>query len=352
MHGLYLLLRATGLATVITEGKKAKLVQNPAIYESWQQLNPTEQYLSLLEVWFVRSHPEMLGEERSGPLMMGDRCLQSWPQLTKKANATFADYTAQDRFAYYPAFYNLALMEMFGLIAITPDQPSPGKGWRFKKIAAQPWGKALMTAIGNANEVMAYDWPGTLDSTLPLGDFQLFLQPYFPDWQRCLAVPTVEFRPRRHLFKVTLLNATEKVWRRIAMDGDATLAHLSDLIRESVNFDDDHLDVFTYKTSTGLTREVFHPFADEDLLTDEVKIGDLPLPVGGTMEYLYDFGDRWRFAVVLEAIESEAEPESSQGFQKVKATKTKTTKGKASKSPGKIIESHGVAPEQYSDADR
>ncbi len=347
VHGLYLLLRATGLAIVVTEGSKAKLVQNPAICESWRQLNPTEQYLSLLEVWFMRSHPDILGDDRSGPLMMGDRCLQAWPHLTKKANATVADYNAQDQYAYYPGFYNLALLEMFGLIAITQSQPAPGKGWRFKKIVTQPWGNALMTAIGNANKGAAYNWPGMIDPTLTLGDFQLFLQPYFPDWQRCLAVPTVEFRPGRHVFKVTL----GKIWRRIAIDGEATLANLSDLIRESVDFDDDHLDMFTYKTPTGMTIEAFHPFADRDLLTDEVKIGDLPLSVGGTMEYLYDFGDCWQFKVMLEAVEPEAEPEPAQGLQKVKATKTKKAKHQPPGAPGEIIESHGKAPEQYPDGD-
>ncbi len=346
VHGLYLLLRATGLAEIVAEGKKARLALNPTIYQSWQQLNPTEKYLSLLEVWFLRSHPELLGDERAGPLMMGDRCLQVWPRLTKKTSATFSDYNAQDNYAYFLGFHNLALMELFGLITITPGQPTSGKGWRFKKVRAEPWGKVLMTAIGKANQIVFHDWPGTLDPTLPLGDFQPLLQPYFPEWQRCLAVPTVEFRPGRHIFKVTLGN----IWRRIAMAGNATLADFSDLIRESVDFDDDHLDVFTYKAPTGLTLEAFHPFASNaDLFSDEVKIGHLPLSVGGTMEYMYDFGDRWQFQIVLESIEPESDPEPPAGFQKIK--KTKTAKRKKSKPLGEILEVHGEAPEQYPDGD-
>ncbi|WP_035984237.1 IS1096 element passenger TnpR family protein [Leptolyngbya sp. KIOST-1] len=345
VHGLYLLLRATGLAQVVTEGSKAKLVVNPEIHQSWQQLNPTEQYLSLLEVWFLRSHPEMLGEERSGRMMMGDRCLQAWPFLTKKANATFANYAAQDRLAYYPSFYNLALMEMFGFITITPGQPDPKKGWRFKKIVVQPWGKAVMATFDAATEVVASNWPGILDPALPLGDLQPLLRPYFPEWHRCLALPTVEFRPGRHVFKVSL----GKIWRRIAIAADATLADLSDLIRASVDFDDDHLDMFTYKTPTGLSVKAFHPFSSGDLYTTEVKIGDLPLSVGGTMEYLYDFGDNWQFSVVLEAVEPEPEP--PKGFQNAKVKKTRQTKGKSTKAAGNIIESHGEAPEQYPGAD-
>jgi hypothetical protein len=54
---------------------------------------------------------------------------------------------------------------------------------------------------------------------------------------------------------------------------------------------------------------------------------------------------------VLEAVESEAEPEPSEGFQKIKATKAKKTKRKPPKVLGEIIESYGQAPEQYPDAD-
>lgn len=351
VHGLYLLLRATGLAQVVTQGKTAKLVLNPGTYQLWQQLSPTEKYLSLLEVWFLRSHPEMLGEERSGHMMMGDRCLQAWKWLTEKASVTFSDYDAQDQYKYLVGFHNLALMEMFGFIAITPGQPEAKKGWRFKKITATPWGKALMAAFDGASEALVCNWPGVLDPALPLGDLQPLLAPYFPEWQRCLALPTVEFRPGRHGFKVILLNGPETVWRRIAMDGEATLAHFSDLIRESVDFDDDHLDMFTYKTPTGITVKASHPFSSGDLYTTEVKIGDLPLPIGGAMEYLYDFGDCWRFEVVLETVEAGPEAESSQAVQKVKATKAKTAKRKPPKTLGKILETHGEAPEQYPDAD-
>jgi hypothetical protein len=69
------------------------------------------------------------------------------------------------------------------------------------------------------------------------------------------------------------------------------------------------------------------------------------------MEYLYDFGDSWLFSVVLEAVESEAEPEPPEGFQKIKATKAKKTNHKPPKVLGEIIESHGKAPEQYPDED-
>jgi hypothetical protein len=343
IHGLYLLLRATGITDVVTQGKQSRLVLNPAVYDSWQQLNPAEKYFSLLEVWFIRSHPEMQGEERSGPLMMGDRCLGSWPQLTRKATVSFADYNAQHQLVYYPGLDNIALMEMFGLVAITPGKPEPGKGWRFKKVTAQPWGKALMTLLSNAYQAVQYEWPGTFDPTQPLGDLQPVLQPYFPSWQQSLWVPSVEFRPGRYIFKVSL----GKVWRRIAMAGNATLADFSNLILDAVEFDHDHLDQFTVKTPTGRTLAISHPYASGDRSTDEVRIGDLPLQVGGAMDYLFDFGDCWEFQIVLESIELEAD--SAKEVQKVK--QSKRSRRKKPKALGEILEAHGTAPEQYPEAD-
>ncbi len=355
LNGLYLLLRATGLTTIATQGKQMILVVNPEIYASWQALNPTEQYLSLLEVWFLRCHPEMLGEERSGPLLVGDRCLASWHDIMEKASQSVPDYSAQQKFVYYPGLYNLTLMEMFGLIAITHDNPEPGKGWRFKTIQSQPLGKAIMTLLRYAYNAVDYEWPGMLDPRRPLGDFQSVLQPYFPEWQHCLSVPSTPFRPGRYIFKVSL----GKVWRRIAIPAEATLDTLSGAILDSVDFDHDHLYEFTYKTPLGRTLRVCHPYTDSaDLFATEVLIGTLSLAVGTTMDYLFDFGDCWEFKVELEAIDPVPE-EPTKGFQtatnktsKGKSAKGKPTKGKASqqKTPKlkvEILERHGKAPQQY-----
>lgn len=357
LHGLYLLLRATGLTTIATQGKQMLLVTNPAIYTSWQALTPTEQYLSLLEVWFLRSHPEMLGEERSGPLLVGDRCLSSWQDIMKKASQSVPDDSIQQKFVYYPGLYNLTLMEMFGLIAITHGKPEPGKGWRLKQIQCQPLGQALMTLLRYAYDAVDYEWPGMLDSRRPLGDFQPVLQPYFPEWQHCLAVPSTPFQPGRYIFKVSL----GKVWRRMAIPAGATLDTLSGAILDSVDFDHDHLYEFTYKNPLGRTIRAYHPYTDSaDLFATDVLIGHLPLAVGETMDYLFDFGDCWEFKVTLEAIEPMPE-EPTKGFQRAttkagkgKSAKGKSTKGKASpgqppKIKAEILASHGKAPQQYPD---
>jgi len=47
----------------------------------------------------------------------------------------------------------------------------------------------------------------------------------------------------------------------------------------------------------------FDPYMDERPHTPEVRIGDLPLQPGAQMLYHYDFGDDWKFDVVLERID-------------------------------------------------
>ncbi|MEA5450661.1 hypothetical protein VB780_18930 [Leptolyngbya sp. CCNP1308] len=154
-----------------------------------------------------------------------------------------------------------------------------------------------------------------------------------------LLLSSTEFRPERHIFKVSL----GKAWRRVAVVGEATLDDLSGLILESIEFDDhDYLHKFTFKTSAGRVMEVTHPYAYGDLSTDEVKVGSLPLQVGDTIDYLPDLGDCWEIQLVLDGIE----PETSKGFQK-----TKIAKRKKPKVLGEILEAYGEAPEQYPDED-
>ncbi|MDJ0707981.1 MAG: hypothetical protein QNJ46_32310 [Leptolyngbyaceae cyanobacterium MO_188.B28] len=339
IQGLYLLLRATGMVEIAAQGKQYRLKLNPKIFDSWQELNPTERYCTLLEAWLVRGYEEMLGEDHSGPFSEGELCFKGWSRLTEKKKTSYAKYADQDQLNYFPKFSNLALMEMFGLLKITPGKPEAGKGWRFRQVEVLPFGKALMTLVKNTYLNNQLQWSSQTDPTIPFNELQPALQPYFPEWRESLAVPVQAFRSGRYIFKVFL----GKIWRRIAISGEATLDVLSGLILESVNFDFDHLDQFTYTNELGRKMEVVHPDADGDYFTDEVKIGSLPLSEGSVMQYVFDFGDWWEFEVQLEAIEPESEAE--QGAQKTKPRKRR--KPPSRKPLGEILEVHGEAPPQY-----
>ena len=341
IHGLYLLLRATGLATVLSKGKQHCLQLNSALYEDWQQLSPTEKYCTLLEAWMVRAHGDMLSEDRTSVMSVGDHCLRTWPMLARQKKQSYENYDHQQNLKYSPGYYNVALMALFGFIKIVDGKPTKGKGWRVRSVEVLPFGAAMMTLLARAYAENDFYWISFEENELPFDELLEYLQPYFPEWKNTLPGIEVAFTPERHIFKVSL----GKIWRRIAVSGEAPLSYLGDLILSSVNFDSDHLDCFTYRNVLGRQVQVVHPYMDEgELFTDEVTVGSLPLVVGSTLEYLFDFGDRWEFQLQLEKIE----PAPAQGFAKVKTKK----RGKAKKvSIGEIIEAHGEAPEQYPDGD-
>jgi hypothetical protein len=317
IQGLYLLLRATGLAQITARGKKPYMVLNPEVLESWNHLNPTERYFTLLEAWLLRAHEEMLGGRRS-PYDEGSKCIQFFqnPDNIKK---TFKDYNAQDIYNYYPEYHNLALMHLFGLLDWEVGKPSEGKGFRLKSFAQRPFGQALIRVMLQGAKDELLELQGGM--TPSFGVLQSVFQPYFPEWQNNLAIPQSEVRSGVYIFKVSL----GKIWRRLAISSQMTLADLSYLIQESVEFDSDHLDEFTYKNSFGRTIRISHPYADGSPSTDQVLIQELQLPEGAILTYVFDFGDWWEFTVQLEKIDPE---DTRTDYQA-------------------ILERHGKSPEQY-----
>ncbi|MBF2084528.1 hypothetical protein [Thermoleptolyngbya sp. C42_A2020_037] len=322
LYGLYLLLRVTGLTQIHQAGKTPKLVVNPDLYAAWQTLNPTEKYFTLLEAWLIRGDLELLGEGRN-PLNEGSRVPKTWTNLSKQPK-TYQNYSEQDRLNYWPGFHNLALMQMFGWVELVCPRPDAGKGWRVKQVKPTPIGDAIATVALNAYYDQEFQWASESDFTLPWGDFQPYFQPYFPEWRQNLpALQSPAHQTGTYIFKVSL----GKIWRRLSISSESTLEALGDLIRESVDFDSDHLDLFSFKDAMGRTVEIHHPYNDwrDSKASNEVLIGDLPLQPGMAMTYLFDFGDCWEFNVQLEEIQP----------------------GKPKRGSNKILERHGEAPEQY-----
>jgi hypothetical protein len=63
IQGLYLLLRASGLGSICGTPSKPVLAINEVVHNSWNGLNPTERYFTLLETWLLRGYPEIAGEQ-------------------------------------------------------------------------------------------------------------------------------------------------------------------------------------------------------------------------------------------------------------------------------------------------
>lgn len=108
-----------------------------------------------------------------------------------------------------------------------------------------------------------------------------------------------------YVFKVALA----KTWRRLAIAGSCSVHELAEAIVDAFDFDFDHLYSFTVGGSRNKapTYQVHHPGAQEPPSADQTAVSDLPLDSGQRMEFLYDYGDEWRFKVELEAVTAERE---------------------------------------------
>ncbi|MEM7131102.1 MAG: hypothetical protein AAF702_32570 [Chloroflexota bacterium] len=200
--------------------------------------------------------------------------------------------------------------------------PSEGRGWQIDAVRRTTWLELFMALtaeyMSDYSNILKFD----ATETLPYGDWQSSIQPYFPEWQNNLILPKFEFQEGLFIFKVAL---QKSVWRRIAIPAQGTLEELSYAILRAYDFDSDHLHEFIYTNHSGTEARAFHSYMDERPWTYEVSIGDLPIQKGSTMVYHFDFGDDWRFDVKLEKIDVDDDT--------IKETI--------------LLEEHGKAPEQY-----
>ena len=185
IHGLCLVLRASGLGQIVSKGKKEWLVLNSALMASWHRFNPTEKYCTLLESWIVRSHPDMINENHQGGLE-GERCLNGWLQCLKPQTMVIGQDIGYETLAEKMGPHNLALMQLFGLLEIESSDPVDGKGWQIQEIQKQAFGEALMTEIIRVYEANHRRWRSESEPTLSLNELQPALIPYFPEWEQYL----------------------------------------------------------------------------------------------------------------------------------------------------------------------
>ena len=321
IHGLYLLIRASSLTWIEDDN----LVVDEVAAQIWADLNPTERYFTLLEIWLLWSNPEIVGERKGLGLGEGFSEWKRFAGRIPEEGLAIAGTSAEEMLTYTPGLHNLGLLYLFGLIEVQDTHSEPGEGWHIKRVERTFFGDALLDLlwieffedIGNVLKLES-------EHSISFGVFQPFIRPYFPDWEKNLRISEGdEFQEGVHVFKVSL----GRIWRRIAIPADRPLESLVSAILDAVEFDRDHLYQFTYRNRFGASEAVNHPYMDEGPWTDEVRVGELPLGTGQTMTFVFDFGDWWEFKVELERVEPVEEfPELEYAV---------------------VLDEHGKAPDQY-----
>jgi hypothetical protein len=297
------------------EGTRKRVTLNPVAITSWNQLNYTEQYFTLLQLWLF-GDPD---GSYSPPIRRLDRFKNRYLRKTK---AYYRSMLQEE----YRIGELVAGLELFGFIEVEHANPDPGCGWKIDSLKWAPAGKSVFTVLQDNNEhddVLAfYHYMHMFIDDESEGIYNVF-QPHFPELQNHFSMEQEEaLRPGVYIFKVSL----GKVWRRIAIDHQETLEDLANVILYAFDFDKDHLYGFGFNDTSGFKREYFSPMIDDaDAFTDEISLEELPLSIKASMKFLFDFGDRWEFKVLLEKVDPDGE--------KVEVAE--------------IIAAGGEAPEQY-----
>ena len=329
INGLFLLARAGGLLILQKDDKTAKFVIDPEALKIWQSLNPTERYFTLVETWIVRGSAELIGEHHRGMFGNPLYCLvRLFEDLASKGSNVKENKFFQDSGFLLYGSHNIALAEMFGWLEIKHGAGETGKSWIIEQIKHTDFGAASLALLQDNFKTLDFDWKNAAaikDAEFDENAFNLLqptFQPYFPNWRNVYRLPTTKAKDGIFVFKVSL---GKKIWRRIAVSSNDVLDDLHDAIQAAFEFDNDHLYQFSFRNRFGITQRVVHPMCEEEFSTDEFKIENLPLRIGDEMEYVFDFGDYWQFAVELEEIQP-----PNPKFKKAK-----------------ILEKHGKSPEQY-----
>lgn len=129
-----------------------------------------------------------------------------------------------------------------------------------------------------------------------------------------------------YIFKVSLNN---QIWRRIRMPASSTFEDLHDMIQAAFDFDDDHLFAFFMDGKAWSHKAYWDERSGDKPSASKAVLHTLNLIKGKKFLYLFDFGDEWRFDVILERI-----------MDKENSTQK-----------AEIIEIKGQSPAQYPDWD-
>ena len=303
INALFLLLRTTGIGVGIGAAPSGKLALDPAMLMKWRQLNPTEQYFTLLENWLCRASTETIGE--------GDR----WSDACRNALTGVCTRLArkpilrvEDSNARYGIVYGtmdlltVSLMDALGWLSTEYEPPANGHTHQLSRVELLPFGQAMIEVL---SKTFVFGFMTAAEcKSLQLGALKPAFKPYFPKWHQNLELPEPEIRTGKYTWRVSV----GKPWRRIEIPGELSLESLAAAILNAFDFDNDHLYHFEYRDQRGQKIEIVCPqINDASQWADEVAIQDLPLAEGSTMIFVFDYGDNWQFTLKLESV-TEVDP--------------------------------------------
>lgn len=321
INALWFLLRFTGLGYIIEDQYHPLYVIDKKSIDLWKSINKTERYFYLLSSWICRENIDAFSDRIGIKYYIFYKSIFFYVKFLKEKFNKNEPIDNND-------FFYIAMMELFGIVSVRNASFLPGKGWCAEEITVTEFGFAFIDSlsqiIGITSEYPSYFDIENKNIEKSFTDWCSLVYPCFSEFEKLMKIPERGFLPDTHIFKISM---DKNIWRRVAIPGTILLEDLSNLILDAFNFFDTlHLYRYSYENRYGNTIKIDHPeLLSENLTTDKVRLGDIPLFSGMNIWFLFDFGEQWYFKLHLEKITS----------KDIKTDKAIN------------IEKHGVAPEQY-----
>jgi hypothetical protein len=103
--------------------------------------------------------------------------------------------------------------------------------------------------------------------------------------------------------KIRLQGTKPAIWRRVQVWEEMTLPQLHTVFQIVMGWEDCHLHEFKIGgRAYGVPDPVMDPENEHQADEERVRLNEVVGPVGSSFEYLYDFGDDWFHAVLVEGI--------------------------------------------------
>ncbi len=316
---LFILFRISGLAELTTKGKYTALKVNSELYEQWKNFTVWEKYFNLLAVTLDNFSFEFINE---------DSRLFKWgrssmiEQILKKKKLVYDKQISYhfDSFDYKCIW---VLYEQFGFVNVSFFEPEEGKKTIIETIMLTDWGNTFFTFL------LSFDNPFQGLYFVETDNETYFKDAFtkgIPQVKNYLKIPDNEKVDGLYTFIVKLGNAK----RSIIIDSSNELDELCYFILKCFDFDYDHMYMVTVKDRFG-KKVNYNGCPDMSYVdsptTEDITIGELAIRPCSKMEYIYDFGDNWKFEITLESI-------------------SKRQGNKIMKKP-ELIKSTGKPPQQY-----
>jgi hypothetical protein len=102
--------------------------------------------------------------------------------------------------------------------------------------------------------------------------------------------------------EITLLETAPRIWRRLAVPGNITLAKLHDIVQEVMGWEECHLHEFRIGKNCYGKPDPEMDFGQTRMDEGKVKLQDVLVRKGMKFLYTYDFGDGWEHELKVVAM--------------------------------------------------